>query len=79
MSNKLSIISVLFFPYDNQLEVRVSRAYAFNSQIYKVNIYHAKYNDLKKAKSLIRWTSKLNELVMIKRIEEKAFTKNPTI
>ncbi len=79
MRSSPGIISVLSFPYDNQLEIRVSRGWDFNGRIIKMNIYHAKYEDDAKVRNLVKWSAKMNELVMLKRINQKAVVRNPIV
>jgi hypothetical protein len=71
------VYSVLVFPYGNQLEVRVTRSTDWNEKPTAINIYHAKYQDRRRCKSLAKWASKLNELVLMKMVDHKVSVGSP--
>lgn len=66
---KDGVVSVLACTFANELQVRVTRAYGFNQRPTKVNIYHASVYNKEKIKELARLGSKLNELVLLKMVD----------
>lgn len=74
---KDKITSVLIFPYNNQLEVRVSRGRGYNQASTKINLYHAKYSDMRRVKRLAKLASKLVELNTVEMIRTSSFVNNP--
>lgn len=66
---KKGVVSVLSFPFNNKLEVRVSRAERFNTRELTVNVYSAPYTDKRRAYRLAKLAGKLNGLVLIKMID----------
>lgn len=69
MKLKDSIVSVLAFTFANELQVRITRSYGFDQRPTRVNIYHATVRDDKRIKRLAKLASKLNELVLLKMVD----------
>ena len=73
---KEKICSVMVFPFNNKLEVKVTRAKDFMTPPVKVNCYSCSYNDERKVMRLVELANKLNGLVLKKMVTSHRIT-NP--
>lgn len=76
---KTKVISVLAFPYENKLEVRVTRRHIFEPRIPIINIYSAYYSDKNRVRNLVSRASELNRLVLLDTIDNRRFVQSPLV
>lgn len=65
---KDKVVSVLVFSYNNGVEVKVTRAYEFNTRPTKVNVYSAR-REGRNAHRLVDLANKLNGLVLHRMVD----------